>query len=540
MTGTRVALGLFGALALLALAHCGSSDSSGSGAPGGGPFPGADAGYASGGSGGYAFDAAAEAAPPPEKELESSFQAPVATGKYVWTANPDSGRVALIDATTFDIKLAEAGFGPTYVAAVSNPSKPDDNAAIVLNVKSHDATLLRVQPDGSIQKKTLPTHAGANRVLVSSQGSWAIAWTDASAIANPDPTDGFQDVTVLGLVPGKESSTILSVGYRPTRLAFAADEQRAFAVTEPGVSVVSLDGAGPEVSGLVEVSDNPLEDPASRDVTITPDGAYALVRHDASPDVSLVSLTDGTRTDVALSGNVTDLDLSDDGSRAVAVVRDKSEIAVLPVPGVATAPTVFDTKQIPGETIGSVSLSPGATVALLYTNATANDHLSIVDLRAGSTYLDARTVALKAPVSAVFPAEDALHAVVLQTTAPGSSKAGAFSVVPTLDHISPKITGTDAAPNAVAIQPGSSSDHALVTVRNDAAKIFGVYLVRLANLQVDFVSLASPPLATGVVAAANKGYVAQQHPDGRITFVDFTNGSVRTLTGFELGAKVVY
>ncbi len=540
MTTMRFMSALFGAAALLALAHCGSSDSGGGGAPGGSPFPGVDAGAGTGGSGGFGFDAAADVAPPPEKELESSFQAPVATGKYVWTANPDSGRVALIDATTFDIKLADAGFGPTWVAAVPNPSKPDDNAAIVLNVKSHDATLLRVQADGSIKKQTLPTHAGANRWLVSPQGSWAIAWTDASAIANPDPTDGFQDVTVLRLTPGKESSTILSVGYRPTRLAFAADEQRAFAVTEPGVSVIALDGAGPEVSGLVEVSDDPLEDPASRDVTITPDGTYALVRHDASPAVSLVSLDDGTRTDVTLSGNVTDLDLSDDGSRAVAVVREKSEIAVLPVPGIATDPSTFDTKQIPGETFGSVSLSPGASVALLYTNATANDHLSIVDLRAGSTYLDSRTVALKAPVSAVFPSEDALHAVVLQTTAPGSSKAGAFSVVPTLDHISPKITGTDAPPNAVAIQPGANSEHALVTVRDDAAKVFGVYLIRLANLQVDFVPLASPPLATGIVAAAGKGYVAQEHPDGRISFVDFTNGSVRTLTGFELGAKVVY
>jgi len=29
---------------------------------------------------------------------------------------------------------------------------------------------------------------------------------------------------------------------------------------------------------------------------------------------------------------------------------------------------------------------------------------------------------------------------------------------------------------------------------------------------VDFVKLASPPLSTGIVGAANKGYVAQLHP----------------------------
>src|SRR3954470_15540079 len=38
--------------------------------------------------------------PPPEKEVESSYRSPVATGKYVWIANPKSGRVAYIDAAS--------------------------------------------------------------------------------------------------------------------------------------------------------------------------------------------------------------------------------------------------------------------------------------------------------------------------------------------------------------------------------------------------------------------------------------------------------
>jgi len=176
---------------------------------------------------------------------------------------------------------------------------------------------------------------------------------------------------------------------------------------------------------------------------------------------------------------------------------------------------------------------------LLYTNAFSNDHLTILDLAPGSDYLSHRTVALKAPVSAVFPAADAQHAIVLQDPLFGSTKKGAFSVVPTAASISPKITGTDAPPTAVAIQPPPDSARALVTVRDDETKTYGVYLIRLPNLQVDLVELASAPLATGIVKAANKGYVAQLHPEGRITFVDFSDGSIRTLTGFELGAKVV-
>lgn len=535
--------GVLGAGFAAFLLNCGSSDASGAGAPmggsGGGSFGGA-AGASFGGStaggtgGGSIGDAGIDA--PPEQELESSFRAPVATGKYVWAANPESGRVALVDAQSYDVKIAEAGNGPTYLAAVPGANA---NTAIVLNVKSHDATLFRVAGSGEVSQKTLKTHTGANAWAVSPGGKWAIAWTDATAMQSPDPTDGFQDVTVIDLTPGKEASTILTVGYRPTRLGFATDETRAFAVTEPGISVLALDGIEPSVSALVEVTDDPLENPASRDVTLTPDGAWALVRRDGNSAVSFVSLATGARTDIQLTGPVTDLDLAEDGQRAVAVVRDTSEVFVLPVPGAASDPNSIDKKAISGEFFGSVALSTDASVALLYTNAIESDHLTILKLGPGTDYLTHRTVALKAAVSAVFPAPDAKHAIVLQKTAPGSSKAGAFSVVSTIAQLSPKILGTDAAPNAVAIQPAPKSEHALVSVRDDQKKVFGVYRVKLGNLQVDYTKLASPPLATGIVAAANKGYVAQLHPEGRITFVDFASGEVRTLTGFELGAKVV-
>jgi hypothetical protein len=42
-----------------------------------------------------------------------------------------------------------------------------------------------------------------------------------------------------------------------------------------------------------------------------------------------------------------------------------------------------------------------------------------------------------------------------------------------------------------------------------------------------------------VVAGARRAFVAQQHREGRITFIDLISGEARTLTGFELGARVV-
>jgi DNA-binding beta-propeller fold protein YncE len=540
MNERRVGLLAIGILAVGLLVRCGASDDEAAGASSGyaGGYT-ADASSTGGavGMGGASAGEAGPPPPPPEEEIEGSFRSPVATGRYVWSANPESGRVALVDAFTLEVRVEEAGFGPTMLAAVSSPDDEEDNAAIVLNVRSQDATLLRVQPGGAIAKQTLPTHHGANAWAVSPAGSFAIAWTDARQEKEPDPTDGFQDITVISLASGKERSMRLTVGYRPTRIAFDAAETRAFAVTEPGITVIALDASAPEVIDLIEVTDNPLENPASRDVTITPDGTLALVRRDGSPSVGLVDLETGERVELELSGDVTDLDLSDDGTLAAAVVREQSEVVLFDIPAIAGDASAQRSQKITSELFGSVSISADNRVALLYTNAVPSDHLTILSL-ASEGALAHRTVAVKAPIKAVFPAPDALHAVTLQATPPGSSKAGAFSVVPTAALISPKIVGTDAPPHQVALAPPPTR-RALVSVRDDQKKLYGVYLARMPSLQVDFIPLASPPLATGIVPAANKGYVAQEHPEGRITFVDLEQGSVRTLTGFELAAKVV-
>src|SRR5262245_24144977 len=47
---------------------------------------------------------------PPEKEEEATFRVPVVSGHWVWTANPQTGRVAVIDATKRTVSTIEAGF----------------------------------------------------------------------------------------------------------------------------------------------------------------------------------------------------------------------------------------------------------------------------------------------------------------------------------------------------------------------------------------------------------------------------------------------
>ncbi len=476
---------------------------------------------------------------PPEQEFESKFLTPVATGRYVWVANPTSNRVAYIDALTLRVSLVEAGHEPTHLAGV--PSAEGD-VALALNVRSKDATLLRAREPGVVESERVPVPSPANAWGVSPDGRWALAWTDASKLAAPDPVDGFQSITVLGLGAAPKTSTELSVGYRPVAIAFDRAATRAFVVTQDGVSIVAL-GAAPVVERSVPIA---RPGATTRDVVITPDGGYALVRFEGASSVTLVPLAGGgAATEVPLPGEATDLDLSPDGAVGVAVVRSTGQVALLPLPAVATDPASVRLLAL-GEGVGagSAALAPSGGAGFFYTNATPNPALTVVDTAAAAPA--PTTLVLRAPVKAVFPTDDAAHALVLHDAlgpAPGAAGGGskypaAMSLVPAGGVAPPKIVGLGQAPAAVALAPGGA--HALVAT-GDAigAGPYVLYVADFPSLRVREVPLASAPTAAGVVAGAGRGYVAQRHPDGRITFVDFASGEVRTLTGFELAAGVV-
>lgn len=526
----RIRLRELGLLAITmgSLVGCGAGDSAG----GLGGLGGNGGGFGQGGGGGNGGGGGAGGTPP-EVELESSYGAPVATGKFVWIANPASGRVAYIDAASLEIKVVEAGNGPTFIAPVPHPT---DDVALVLNVLSSDATLFRAK-GSSLTAQTFAVPSSGNGWAVSNDGHFAIAWTDSRLVEAADPIDGFQDVTVLDLQKEGGQATPLNVGYRPVAMGFDTEGKRAFAVTQDGITVIALDGAAPGVVKNIKLGAVQQGAATTHDVAITPDGSLALVRHEGDPNVAVFSLTTGEETDVLLSGPVTDLDLSPDGKVAVAVVRDQGEVALLPIPAITADPLTFATVKIQDVVVGSASLPQESPLAFLYTNAVPSSVLSVIDtsdaLKPPAFYK------LWAPISAVFPSRDAAHAIVLHSTAglEGSQYPAAMSVVPVAADLPAKLSGLDGPVVSVAVAP--AGHRALVATGDDVNKAYRLYVASMPSLEVAKFTLASQPISAGIVAGADRGYVAQKHPDGRITFVDFKTGEIRTLTGFELASQVV-
>ncbi len=566
---------------------------------------GAGPGSGSGGTG-SSLDPGGEPipVPEPETELDRAFRVPVVSGRWVWTANPISGRVALIDAKSFAIKTALAGAGPTYLAAL--PAPKGGSKVLVINVQSRDATLLSAsEADDDVEVlATLPLHAGANSWAVNPNGRFAIAWTDASLEAKPDPSQGFQDITVLDLGRDEPTARRLSVGYRPSRIFMDDDGRYAYVVSEAGIDVLDLEAKGGAiVEREVELSASPARDTARRDVSVTPDGTRAFVRRDGKDYVTVVDLEQGGFKDIQLPGVITDLDLSADATLAIAIVREptlaagdaaagvgsggeagqpnegggagasggdgaqsggeggalggagdggagpgqqpppRSMAVLLPVASVLEAPGVYEQVLLPA-LFGSVELGESSETALLYSNATPSAHLTLLRL-APSEALAHRTLDLKLPVFSAASSPDGAHAIALLKPSVGSALPGAFAVVPVARNLPAKIQGTQAATvpadlaTATAAMVAIGDTRALVTV-TDGVATHRAYLARMPELIVDAFELASRPLphASGLVPDANQAFIAQEHPEGRITFIDLATGDVHTLTGFELSTQV--
>ena len=491
------------------------------------------------GSGGGAGSAMAVPAAP-EREQENTFRVPVVTGQLIWAANPVSGRVALVDALTHEVQTLPAGLEPTYLAAIPGTSQ---NRALVINNGSTDATLFRDAAAGGLTRVQVPLHQNANAWTISDDGRWAIAWSDAQEFKRLDPTEGLQDVTVLDLSQNPPLTARFSVGYRPVKLQIDAGGTRVYAVTHDGISVLEL-GATPRLAddiSIVSAADALSEvsgEPVLEDVAITRDGRYAVVRFAGAPRLQVIDLAQRKSQMLELTSEASDVDLAGDGKRAVAVLRASSEVAVFDPAVVITDPSQVVLRSFSGETLGSAALPEGGNTALLFTNAVDSDRLGILNL-ADASAASLRVVSLKAPIRAVFPTPEGSYAVALLETEANSERAGAFSVVPIAEALPPKIQGTDAPPYRVSLAQTKNGLRGLVTTRDDTHGIHAAYLVRMPSLQVDRIELSSPPIAVGLLPDFGVGYVAQQHPEGRITFIDLETGAPQTLTGFELADRVI-
>jgi hypothetical protein len=241
---------------------------------------------------------------------------------------------------------------------------------------------------------------------------------------------------------------------------------------------------------------------------------------------------------------VTDLDLAPDGSFALSVLRNQSAVLRIPVPGAFDDASAVEVFSVPGQLIGSSTIAPDGKRALLYTTAVEVERITVLDFTGAS---DPRTVALRKTIAGVVIAPDGGTALIVHKKADGNPDEPGLDADTKIDRSfgysvlriatgDVKLQVTEVPAGAFTIAPDGG--YLFLLFRDDARGLREVQKVDAASFLVQPIALGSPPISLGTVPGSERVFVNQDHPDGRITMINWRNNETRTVTGFELNSRI--
>jgi DNA-binding beta-propeller fold protein YncE len=484
--------------------------------------------------------------PPPEEEIEADFRVPKASGRYIYIANAAEDYVVVLDSTTLGLEVVTVGKKPTAMA-----TEGLSNAAMVINSGSLNISLIETLPSVGSVVRNFPAVEGLNSLRVSPAGVGALAFHDFDLPLEEgeDPVQG-QDVVAVILEEGREASVHRTCGYMPREVEYDETGRRGFLVTKEGISIADLDTmVDDEVPLPIILYDDhiPMEmHELEKDVDISPDGSFAVVRVEESPEtfstsVWVIDLETRTSEEIDLPGVPYDLDLAPDGSFAVAVLPTRSQMALIPLP-VEEDPPSYTTRDVTGMYAGQSQISPDGSLVALFSNQSGEERVGVADLRAGTFDV----IGLHKTVKTVAFTPDGGTLVVIHGREEGPAPdptdyeqvvdhSFGYSLVRLADG-TVKQQLTRANPEPFIIHPDGETIYLLQ--RDDALDVREVEVIDTGSFIVSTIGLGSPPVSIGYVPESNKMFVSQDHPSGRITFID-ADGNIQTVTGFELNDWIV-
>ncbi len=511
-----------------------------------------------------------DAGPPEDEHME--FGRPTASLHYVFVVNSTLGTVARIDPGTLagiEVHSIEVGARPTTLLVM-----PGTDNAVVLCEGSRSLSIIESSTGGDTVS-TVPLGQPYSSLMLSPDGKFALAFFGKSAEWT-DPDNAASKIAVVDLnaaLAGHEAVYEFAVGYRVTDICFdnGPASTRALVISRSEIALVEL--------GVLETTwilprvwiDNlDAEDVQAREVLCSPDARTVLVRSMLAPELTVVDIEAGLSARLPLHGIPTDLDLSPDGSQALAVMRNEAVLTKIDLASDLAPVVEIDGKRYvdpDGDGVPSAddfahlqatdaqglplvvgqaevfTTGQGGTAALLYTNVARREELSLLDL--DNMRIEDLGRMINKLVSSVVVAPGGRSALVIHRAEPNSSDPDPLEreidslYGYTLIDLQTRATFqqvTEAPLGPLAMS--QSGNHALITVFDDNLGVNELHAVdlRRLTLQMESMSLQAAPRNAGTLPGSEIGYLDQEHPYGKITFIDLDSMLKRAVTGYELNA----
>jgi len=472
----------------------------------------------------------------PEEEEELTTTPPTASRRYVFIASPSSNIVAKIDSITLAVTPIQVGREPSIVRTT-----PEGDYAVVLNEGSDTVSIIEASADRD-RVVSVDILDGCNRLELSPSGTSAIAWYDNSAARVGDEIGSLQAISVVDLAEG-EAYTV-SVGFRIREIEFDAAGTRGFVVTDSGLNIVEFEALDGDVAlPTNDLGADPLVDESDREVEVSQQGRYALVRTSNLVGLRIVDLEGDAVQEIELPVIPTDLDLTPDDALAIVALRGAGQIALIPLAEAIDDPEAVDFIDVEGVPSGIVTLSADGATALLHTSIDDDRRIAVLDLQRGR--ID-QVIGLQKRVRVVATSPDALRALVVHESEPGEPVPGEpledfvakSEGVSLLDLRSgyAKLVLLPVEPMDQVFEP--SGDAVWMMLGDRARDVRTIERLDLQTFARTTFTLDGLPESIGYVADSGQIYVSQESESGRLTFIDTTDGAVQHIAAYQLNAFI--
>ncbi len=506
--------------------------------------------------------------PPPETEVDFDLRTPESGDTFLYIPSAALDALIVVDARTLEVHLVDVGLVPTIVRAL-----PGDAGAVVLNEGSSDVSIVRPVPSGTPVQITfeVETHdvlAGANRLVLSPDGTVAFAFF-ATTSTTSTAWGSLQDVSAVHLTapaPGLPQVVNLAVGLRPSEIRFADEGRLALILCDNGISGIRLADLDDDTFlPPVPTSPDAFRRPIDRELVVTPDGRFAVIRDLATLDLAWVDLQTAEMRLLPLRDYASDLDLTSDGKTLIVPMRQRREVALITIPEAfswtaptpdpepepdptepdPTDPTEPEPEPEPpanphiriaasGDAFGSAVLTADERHAFLYSTSPGVLSIGRLDLASAGVVIQPMVKELEG----VVPSPDARMAALLHRRDSGSGDLANRPAYTLID------LDTGYAKLVVTANPVTT-----ITFTRDASELFAllpdplgtsheVHRVKTRSFAVTPYALPDRPIFVGAMPSISKVAVALDNPTGWITFIDTTNGSLLQLNSFELNGFI--
>ncbi|MBN1605319.1 MAG: hypothetical protein JW940_01725 [Polyangiaceae bacterium] len=485
---------------------------------------------------------------------------------YVYVLYPDGDSIAVIKAGGGGLATLRTGIHPSYLKVV-----PGTDDAVVLNTGSDEASLVRIDAEGELGASNVSVIPGANYLVIAPDGRHAIAYFDAARLPSGEPFGDFQSVSLLDLSGSKLRGVTVSVGFKPRAVFFQGDNQRAFVVTEAAISIIELDAMVDGGGGVAPSVGLSLQATVPEDVRVSvgQSGEYALLHDAGSSQLLLLTLADGSLQALEVAdyfrvneagepdvngkllanAHISGVALTEDGKFAVAAVSAQDAVVRIPIPEGFADPTLGRVARTSTLSAGRVAVVPNSDLVIAYPSSDQQsvEKAAVVDFSSDTPV--ARDYALRKGVRSVWISPKGTVACIIHSKADGSpyeegltldaqiDRSQGYTLLrPDLEDVQ-KLQLTVARPKAIAATPGD--EYLFIIFNMPSADVREIQRVDVNSLGVDVpLVLDSLPTAVGALGATQTIFVNQDHPDGRITFIDWPEGETTTVTGFELNSRI--